>query len=69
VPARQRRGDAEVTVVEPLGSETLVHLEADGQRLVARLPGIATTAPGTRVGVQVDARRLHLFDAAGARLG
>jgi ABC-type sugar transport system ATPase subunit len=62
-------GDAEVTVVEPLGSETLVHLEADGQRLVARLPGLAATAPGTRVGVQVDATRLHLFDAAGARLG
>jgi len=62
-------GDAEVTVVEPLGSETLVHLEADGQRLVARLPGLAATAPGTRVGVRVDATRLHLFDAAGARLG
>src|SRR6266700_7125480 len=48
-------GDAEVTVVEPLGIETLVHLEARGQRLVARLPGIAATAPGTRVGVRVDA--------------
>jgi len=62
-------GDAEVTVVEPLGSETLVHLETDGQRLVARLPGIAAAAPGTRVGVQIDGARVHLFDAAGARFG
>ncbi|HEY6854483.1 MAG TPA: ABC transporter ATP-binding protein [Gemmatimonadales bacterium] len=62
-------GDADVSVVEPLGNETLVHLDAGGQPLVARLPGLAATAPGTRVGVQVDAARLHLFDAAGARLG
>src|SRR6266581_507804 len=59
-------GDADVTVVEPLGSETLVHLEADSQRLVARLPGIAAAAPETRVGVHIDGARIHLFDAAGA---
>jgi len=61
-------GDALVTVVEPLGSETLVHLDTGGQPLVARVPGMAALRVGQRVGVKLDVRRLHLFDAAGARL-
>jgi len=59
-------GNGDVLVVEPLGSETLVHLNVGGQPLVARLPGFADVRVGTRVGVKVDRRRLYLFDAAGA---
>jgi multiple sugar transport system ATP-binding protein len=59
-------GNADVLVVEPLGSETLVHLNAGGQPLVARLAGFADVQVGTRVGVKVDRKKLHLFDAAGA---
>ena len=59
-------GNVDVLVVEPLGSETLVHLNAGGQPLVARLPGFADMRVGTRVGVKVDRRRLYFFDAAGA---
>src|SRR6267142_1714337 len=59
-------GNVDVLVVEPLGSETLVHLNAGGQPLVARLPGFADVRVGTRVGVKLDRRRLYLFDAAGA---
>src|SRR5437667_8600920 len=62
-------GNADVLVVEPLGSETLIHLNAGGQPLVARVPGFADVRVGTRVGVKVDRRRLYLFDAAGAPLG
>jgi multiple sugar transport system ATP-binding protein len=61
-------GNADVLVVEPLGSETLVHLDAGGQALVARVPGFAATRVGTQVGVKVDRRRVYLFDAAGAPL-
>ena len=61
-------GNADVLVVEPLGSETLVHLNAGGQSLVAKIAGFADARVGTRVGVKVDRRRLHLFDAAGAPL-
>src|SRR5216110_999404 len=43
-------GNVDVLVVEPLGSETLVHLNADGQPLVARLQGFADVRVGTRVG-------------------
>ena len=59
-------GNADVLVVEPLGSESLVHLNAGGQPLVARLAGFADVRVGTRVGVKVDRRKLYLFDAAGA---
>jgi ABC-type sugar transport system ATPase subunit len=58
-----------VQVVEPLGPETLVHLDAGGQGLVARLPGIADVRTGDRVGFRLDRRHLHLFDVAEARLG
>jgi multiple sugar transport system ATP-binding protein len=61
-------GNCDVLVVEPLGSETLVHLNAGGQPLVARLPGFADVRVGTRVGVKVERQRLYLFDAAGAPL-
>lgn len=65
----QGAGNAAVLMVETLGSETLVHLDADGQTIVAKLPGIVEVAVGDLVGVKVDRQRLHLFDAAGARLG
>jgi len=58
-------GNVEVLMVEPLGSETLVHCNAGGQRIVARLPGFADVRAGARVGVKIDRRRLYLFDAAG----
>ena len=61
-------GNADVLVVEPLGSETLVHLNAGGEPLVARLAGFADVQVGTRVGVKVDRRKLYLFDAAGTPL-
>lgn len=61
-------GNCDVLVVEPHGSETLVHLNAGGQPLVARVSGFADVRIGTRVGVKVDRRRLYLFDAAGAPL-
>ena len=62
-------GDADVRVVEPLGSDTLVHLDAGGVAVVAKVLGIPLIRAGDRVGVRIDANQLHLFDATGARLG
>ncbi len=61
-------GNADVLVVELLGSETLIHLNAGGQPLVARVPGFADVHVGARVGIKLDRRRLYLFDSAGAPL-
>jgi ABC-type sugar transport system ATPase subunit len=64
----QGMGTADVRGVEPLGSESLVRLDAGGQPLVARVRGIPDLRPGDRIGVKPDRQQLHLFDAAGARL-
>jgi len=61
-------GSAEILIVEPHGPETLVHLDAGGQTLVARLPGLLEVRVGDRVGVKLDKRHFHFFDASGARL-
>jgi ABC-type sugar transport system ATPase subunit len=61
-------GTADVRSVEPLGADTLVRMDAGGQPLVARVSGIPDLRPGDRVGVKLDRRQLHLFDAAGVRL-
>ena len=55
-----------VELVEPLGSETLVHGRmADGTALLAKLPGAAPV--GERVAVALTPDALHLFDAASGR--
>jgi multiple sugar transport system ATP-binding protein len=61
-------GNGDILVVEPLGNETVVHLNAGGQPLVARLPGLVDVQVGTRVGVKLDRHHLHLFDAGGVRI-
>ena len=51
-----------VELVEPLGSETLVHGRmADGTALLAKLPGAAPV--GERVAVALAPDALHVFDA------
>ena len=58
-----------VELVEPLGSETLVHGRmADGTALLAKLPG--AMAVGERAEFGFGGADLHLFDAAsGRRMG
>jgi len=57
------------SVVEPLGSDTLVFFEISGLEMVARLPPEAARHPGDRVRLRPDLRRMHLFDpASGARI-
>jgi len=62
-------GNALVRVVEPLGSETLVHLDAGGQPLVARVRGLGKLKTGDRVGVRLADEHLHVFDVHGDRIG
>jgi hypothetical protein len=53
---------ATVRRLEPLGNESLVHLDGPGGRpWVVRAPADVTCAPGECTGVRLDRRRVHLF--------
>lgn len=55
-------GRARVLSVEAMGAETLVYLEAEAFRPVARVLGHADIEPGSEIGYGVPRARLHLFD-------
>jgi len=58
-----------VTLIETLGAETLLHADAEGGQLVARLHGRAAgMAEGDAVTLHADLSRLHLFGGDGRRL-
>lgn len=54
--------DAVVTMVDEIGHEVHLRLDLAGQRLVARVPS-TSLRPGDRVGVTIDAERMHVFEA------
>src|SRR5215217_2634272 len=54
--------DANVEVIEPLGSETLTWLNVGGRSMTGRFPPELGTKPGERVRVTLSLARMHLFD-------
>jgi ABC-type sugar transport system ATPase subunit len=61
--------EAEVRLVEALGTETVVHgATPSGERVLAVLPGQASLAPGARIALASDPGHLHFFDAEGMRI-
>ena len=59
---------ARVQVVEPLGSDTLVHFSVGGDVLTARMPPETRPEPGAEFRIGVDPTKIHLFDAASERV-
>ena len=55
----------EVTLVEHLGTETLVDVDVAGFSLQASMPPTEALAEGQRIGVSLDFAKAHVFDAAG----
>jgi len=53
-----------VSVVEPLGSDTLVLVDLGGAELTARLPPSTSARPGQPITLALDPAALHLFDRA-----
>ena len=53
---------AVVDVVEPLGPESIVHLSSEGQPIIARAPAEAIIKMGDAIALDVNVRRMHLFD-------
>ncbi len=61
---------AEVVVVEPMGSETQVIVRCAGQNLTCVFRERITAGPGERIGISPDTSATHLFDATtGKRIG
>jgi multiple sugar transport system ATP-binding protein len=58
---------AEVSLLEPLGAETLATLKIGAVEMVARCPAHFREAPGTRVAVHVAPQHIHLFDREGGQ--
>jgi multiple sugar transport system ATP-binding protein len=52
-----------VTAVEPLGSETLVHLDIAGDEVIATAPGKLVPSIGSGVTARAARGALYLFDA------
>ena len=59
--------DIVASVVEPLGSDTLVFFELGGNEMVSRVPPEAARRAGDRLRLSVDLSRMHLFDPATGR--
>ncbi len=58
-----------VTLLEPLGPRNIVHLSIDGHLLRVTVPPTLRPRVGEAVGLELDARRVHVFaDASGQAL-
>jgi multiple sugar transport system ATP-binding protein len=55
-------GDAQVTLVEPMGSHLVVWLSLQGQPVSVTVPMSVDAVVGQRVGLVIDAARASLFD-------
>ncbi|MAY62494.1 MAG: ABC transporter ATP-binding protein [Rhizobiales bacterium] len=54
--------DAEIELVEPLGSDTLARVNALGQLFWIRMDGQASVRPGDKLTIGFDPARAHLFE-------
>ena len=60
----------QVSLVEPLGSDTLVHFRLGGEDYIARVPPELRPRPGDALTLAACPAKMHLFDvASGAVLG
>jgi multiple sugar transport system ATP-binding protein len=57
-----------LALIEPLGVETILHLEAGGQSLLSTVPGMTTLRIGDDVRFNVARERLHYFNLDGMRI-
>lgn len=59
---------AKVILKEPLGVETIVHLQTSDSKLLAIVPGISPLGIGDSVNFDIHVQRLHFFNPEGRRI-
>ncbi len=68
-PGSDGQYEGRVVLTEPLGVETIVHIQAGEQTLLSLVPGVAALRRNENVRYNIAQNRLHFFDAAtGKRL-
>jgi len=68
VPADASGISVQIKLVEPLGSDTLIHFEVAGTSAIARVSPSLKTKLGERLFLKPQADKIHLFDAALGRI-
>lgn len=58
----------EITLTEPLGVETIVHIKTGEQMLLSLVPGMTDVKVGDQVQFDIIRDRLHFFDLDGLRV-
>ena len=59
----------EVTLTEPLGVETIIHIRTGSQIILSLFPGMSPLRVGDTVRFSLQQERLHLFGQDGRRVG
>ena len=60
----------QVSIIKNLGELLMAYVDVNApQPLIVKLPGSSQVKAGDQIALSADAARLHLFDAAGFRLG
>ncbi len=54
--------EGEVSVVEPLGAETLIYVDIGGTEVIATVSGRSVPGPGDRVRLNIAVEEIHVFD-------
>jgi multiple sugar transport system ATP-binding protein len=67
-PHPQGPFSGEVVLSEPLGVETILHIQSGEQRFLSMVSGIAGYRIGESLRFQIDPERLHYFDREGRRI-
>ena len=63
------KGDCSVALIEPMGSETLLHLNAGGHDIRVVIDRRRRVEVGDRLHARWAAERVHVFDGEGERVG
>jgi multiple sugar transport system ATP-binding protein len=56
--------DAQIIVTEPLGSETYMHLDVNGLKVIGKCEGRRAVHPKQKLKLAFNLNHLHIFDAA-----
>jgi multiple sugar transport system ATP-binding protein len=59
--------DAEITVTEPLGNETYMHVDVCGLKITSKCEGRRAVHPKEKIKLAFNLNHLHIFDAASTK--